>query len=153
MSKIATGLPRSLTVRSNTWLIQILQYGMNFYPINPMLNLFKNKFLPPATKLRHVSVILFKEGGLCPSIHHRSHGQEGLCLRGSLSRGVSVQGGLCPGGSLSRGVSVWWVSVHGETPDRDPPCTVTHGRYAFYWNAFLYSFFFRWGNFQNHNWH
>ena len=101
MSKIATGLPRSLTVRSNTWLIQILQYGMNFYPINQMLNLFKNKFLPPATKLRHVSVILFKEGGLCPSIHHRSHGQEGLCLRGSLSRG-----GLCSGGSLSRGVSV-----------------------------------------------
>ena len=54
--------------------------------------------------------------------------------RGSMSRGVSVQGGLCPGGlspgeSLSRGTSV----------DRDPPGTVKSGRYASYWNAFLYN--------------
>ena len=33
----------------------------------------------------HVSVILFKEGGLCSSMHHRSHDQEGLCPGGSLS--------------------------------------------------------------------
>ena len=55
----------------------------------------------------HVYGILFR-GGLCPSMHHRSH-----------DWGVSVQGvlvggwvGLCPGGylsmvgSLSRGISV-----------------------------------------------
>ena len=51
--------------------------------------------------------------------------QGGLCTgRGSLSR----QGGLCPG----RGVSVQGVSV-GETPH-----TLTSGRYASYWNAFLF---------------
>ena len=60
----------------------------------------------------HLSVILFTGGGLCPSMHHRSHDQRGVSGE-SLSRGVSVQGGLCPGflcpgglcpgGSLSRG--------------------------------------------------
>ena len=48
----------------------------------------------------HLSVILFTGGGLCPSIHHRSHDQGGLCP------GVSLSEGLCPGGSLSGGVSV-----------------------------------------------
>ena len=41
---------------------------------------------------------------------------------GSLSRGVSVQRGLCPRGSLLQ----------------TPPRTVTSGRYASYWNAFLF---------------
>ena len=50
------------------------------------------------------SVILFT-WILCPSMHHRSHDQGGLCPGGSLSMGVSVQG------SLSRGVSVQGVSV------------------------------------------
>ena len=49
-------------------------------------------------------------GGVCPSMHRRSHDQGGLCP-GSLSRGVSVwrvsiQGHFCQGGSLSGGVSV-----------------------------------------------
>ena len=59
------------------------------------------------------------------------------------------RGALCPGGALSGG-SVWGVSVQGGSrsggsltrgrpPDRDPPCTVTSGRYASYWNAFLFS--------------
>ena len=66
-------------------------------------------------------------GGLCPSMHHRSHDQ-----RGSLSRGVSVWGGplsrgSLSGGGLSRGVSV-----------RKTPYTVTSGRYASHWNAFLF---------------
>ena len=72
-------------------------------------------------------------GGLCPSMHHRSHDwgsqsraasvQGSLCPGESLSRGVSVQGSLCPGESLSNGglcpgVSVWGslfrgVSVQG----------------------------------------
>ena len=38
---------------------------------------------------------------------------------------------LCLGGSLSRGVSV-----------RKPPHTAKSGRYASYWNAFLFFFFF-----------
>ena len=75
----------------------------------------------------HESMILFGGGGgLCPSMHHRSHDQGGLCpggslSRGSLSRGSLSKGGLCPGGlylgglcpggliqggSLSKGVSV-----------------------------------------------
>ena len=60
-------------------------------------------------------------GGLCPSMQHRSHDQGG-----SLSGGVSVQGGgLCPRGSPS---------------GRPPLNTVTRGRYASYWNAFLLFF-------------
>ena len=50
-----------------------------------------------------------------------------LFTRGGLSRGVSVRGCLCPGMSLSRGVSV-----------RETPHTVKSGRYASYWNAFLF---------------
>ena len=65
----------------------------------------------------HLSVILFR-GVLCPSMHHRSHDQGGLCLgvsvqkdlclgsicpQGSLSRGLCSGGDLCPGGSLSGG--------------------------------------------------
>ena len=51
-----------------------------------------------------------------------------LFMGESLSRGVSVQRG-----SLSRGVSVWG-SLSRETPHCH---TVTCGRYASYWNAFL----------------
>ena len=49
----------------------------------------------------HLCVILFTGGGLCPSMHYRSH-----------DRWVSVRGGL--------------------------PRLVTSGRYATYWNAFLF---------------
>ena len=53
--------------------------------------------------------------GLCPSKHHRSHDQRGLCP-GSLSRGVSVQGVsvqgvLCLGG----------IYVREKPLNRDPP--------------------------------
>ena len=105
-------------------------------------------------------VVLFTGGGggLCPSMHYRSHDQGGLCLGGSLykgvsvwgisvqgglcpggslSRGGSVQGGLCPGGALSRGVSVQGVSLSRGVSVRETPRTVTSGWYASYWNAFL----------------
>ena len=73
--------------------------------------------LPPANEVwgkvmfLHLSVILFL-GGLCPSMHHRSHDQ------GVSVQGVSIQEGLCPGGSLSReGMGLCpgrgWVSVQG----------------------------------------
>ena len=77
------------------------------------------RLLPPATKLRQGNIFTSVcqefcpqgSGGLCPSMHHRSHDW-------GVSGGVSVQrglcpGGLCPGGSLSKGVSVWGVSVQG----------------------------------------
>ena len=77
-------------------------------------------------------------GGLCPW---------DLCPGGSLSRGVSVQGGLCPGGLClgglcPRGLRPGW-SLSGGSLSReglcqeDPPHTVTCGRCASYWNAFL----------------
>ena len=75
-------------------------------------------------------------GGLCPG--------GGLCPWGSLSRGVSVQEGLCLVGSLSR---VGGVSVR-ETPlNRNLLRTVTSGRYASYWNAFLFTLFTPWHSF------
>ena len=94
-------------------------------------------------------------GGLCLGRGH-------LCPGGVCPRGVSVQGRgyLCPGegvslsrggGSLTRGVSmgegaylcrgfsVQGVSVQGTSLSGRPPRTVTCGRYASYWNAFLFS--------------
>ena len=77
-----------------------------------------------------VSVILFTGGGLGLG-PGGSLSQGGLCLGGSLSGGVSVWGGLCLGGSISGGISVQGGLCHGD------PRTVTSGRYASYWNAFL----------------
>ena len=82
---------------------------------------------------------------LCPG---GSLSMGGLCPGGFLSRGVSVQeglcrGGLCPRGLCPRGLCLG-ISVRGDLcPERSlsgrPPCTVTCGRYASYWNAFLFS--------------
>ena len=70
--------------------------------------------------------------------------------RGVWSWGVSGPGGRClvlggclvPGGSGPRGVpgprgGVWSQGVPGE----DPPDGYCCGRYAFYWNAFLLTYF------------
>ena len=122
-------------------------------------------YLPSATKCRQGNVFTpvcdsVHREGLCPSIHHRSHDQGGLCPGVSLSEGL-CPGGLCLGGlcsegslsggslsrgslsreSLSGGVSVRGRGLcygHPSTPDRDPH-TVTSGWYAFYWNAFLFT--------------
>ena len=81
----------------------------------------------------HLCVILFS---VCPSIHHRSHDQGGVSVWGGSLSGVFVWvglgpggslGGLCPGGSLSG------AGLLG----RETPRTVSSGRYASYWNAFL----------------
>ena len=74
----------------------------------------------PRSLSRGVSV----QGGLCPG---------GLCPGGSLSRGISVQGGLFPGGLCPAG----WSLSRGVVSVRETSCTVTSGRYASYWNAFL----------------
>ena len=70
----------------------------------------------------------FWEGGLCAWSHVPWGG--GLCPGGvSIEGGGHCLGGLCPGESLS-----------GRPPDRDPlRHTVKSGRYASYWNAFLFS--------------
>ena len=98
----------------------------------------------------HVSVNLFTGGlSLCPGgLHPRgSLCWGGLCPGCLCPGGVSVQGGLCLGvsvqgvsvqGSLSRGVLCPGVSVQGGLCHGDP-CTVMSGRYASYWNAFLFS--------------
>ena len=72
-------------------------------------------------------------GGLCPSMHHRSHDQGSLCPGGSLSGGGALLGGsLSGGGSVSRrGLCPGEVSV------RETLRMVMIGRYASYWNAFL----------------
>ena len=57
---------------------------------------------------------------------------------GSLSGGLCL-GGLCPGGSLSGVVSV--RETH-PSPGERPSCMVTSGRYASYWNAFLFGIIF-----------
>ena len=110
------------------------------------------------------------QGGLCPGGLYHGLGSlfgneqvvrggslsrcRGFCLRGSLSRRVSVEGlcpgGLCPGWSLSRGslsgglcpgVSVWGSLSRGSLSRgslfRGGLCLITSWRYASYWNAFL----------------
>ena len=65
-------------------------------------------------------------GGLCPSIHHRSHDQGGLCPEGSLSRGISVQGdfclgGLCPGGLCRGGLCLGDLCPEGSLSMTETP--------------------------------
>ena len=122
-------------------------------------------FLPSAKVMfLHLSLILFTRGVSIPEcttghmarrISVRVVSVQGVSVlrslsRGSLSKGVSVQGDLC------LGVSVWEVSVQGglcpgEVSVQGGLCpggslsgvsvrallTVTSGRYASYWNAFL----------------
>ena len=97
-------------------------------------------FSVPACTTGHMTRGFCPEGGLC-----RGGSLSGGSLsRGSLSRRVFVQweggslsrgGGWCPRG-LCLGVSVQGVSV------RETPHTVTSGRYASYWNAFLFGIIF-----------
>ena len=56
---------------------------------------------------------------------------QGAYVLGVSVQGVSVQVGLRPGGVLVQRVSL------RDLPDR-PLCTVKSGRYASYWNAFLF---------------
>ena len=50
---------------------------------------------------------------------------------------LSVSHSVYMGGSLTE--TPWTETPQTETPlDRDCPCTVTSGRYASYWNAFLF---------------
>ena len=80
-----------------------------------------------------IASVIFVQGGLClgGSLSRRVSVQ-GVSVQGSLSgRGALCLGGACPGGSLSRG-----RSLSGRPLDRDPP-TVKSRRYVFYWNAFL----------------
>ena len=88
-------------------------------------------FLPPANEVCDgyvfTDVCLFTGwGGRSWSL------SVGVTVRGgSPSRGVSVQGALCLEGLYAgRGV------CPGET---ETSCTVTSGRYASYWNVFVFS--------------
>ena len=83
---------------------------------------------------------MFFPGDLCPG---------GSLSKGSLSREVSVQGISVQGVSI-QGACVQGVSVQGglsggvcqgEPPGQRPPCTMTRGPYASYWNAFLFVLF------------
>ena len=95
---------------------------------------FTSQLLPSASKRQGnvftqvcLSVILFK-GGLCPSMHHRSH-DRGVSVKGGVSvqRDLNSGGGLCEGGLSVQGVSV-----------RETLPMVKSRRYASYWNAFLF---------------
>ena len=112
----------------------------------------------------HLSVILFTRGGSLSrwrvsfqgvSVWGRSLSGGGPCpsgvsVRGSLSgglcpgvsvQGVSIQGSPVRGGSAltgGGGLCLGWVSVQGDLSGSPPRRrTVTCGRYACYWNAFL----------------
>ena len=127
--------------------------------------------LPPATKLWQGNIFTgvcqsFCSGGSlsqhAPQVTWPGEGvsvQGGLCLGGSLSRGLCpgglCLGGLCPGGlcpqgwvSVHRGgslstwggsLSTWGGSLSEGVSVRETPRTVTRGRYSSYWNAFLFS--------------
>ena len=86
------------------------------------LNLQVITFLPPANEVwgkvmfLHLCVILFTGGGgLCLSMHHRSH-DRGVSVRGSLSGGSLSRGVSGWGGGSLQGVSFWWGSLSGRPP-------------------------------------
>ena len=66
-------------------------------------------------------------------IYYRPQQSCGKVMFLNLSVILFTGGGLCPGVSLSGGLSV----RGGGLCQGDPTCTVTCGRYASYWNAFL----------------
>ena len=75
--------------------------------------------------------------GVCLSTGGSSSGGS-LCPGWSLSRGVYIQGGLCPIRDLCPGGSLSWGSLSRVTSVRETPRMVKSGRYASYWNAFLF---------------
>ena len=72
----------------------------------------------------HLSVILFTEGS------------QSLSWGVSIPSGGSLSWGLHPGGSLS-----WRGLCPGGLLSWRPPHTVMSGRYASYWNAFLFGIY------------
>ena len=106
------------------------------------VNFFTPCYLPPANKVCDgyvfTQVFVCPRGGGSRSLSRgpRPGGLHpgGLCL-GSLSRGVSAKE------SLFRGVSVQGGLCSGVSLSRETPRTVTGGRYASYWNAFLFTLF------------
>ena len=132
------------------------------------LHVYDSNFLPLHTKRTICFFTARKrsigQGNGFTHVCHSVHGGVSVpaCTTGHmtgryLSRGVSVQGrGSLSEESLSMGVSVWGVSIYGglcpggslsggSLPERDPP-TVTSGRYASYWNAFVFLFFLSFGS-------
>ena len=77
-------------------------------------------------------------GGWLPSMHHRSHDQEGFCIRGVCIWG-SASGGSASGVSASRG-------VRQTPPIMTSSGNHSSGRYASYCNAFLYQYFLQMSN-------
>ena len=73
-----------------------------------------------------------------PVCHSVDRGVSVQRRRGVYVQGVSVQGVLCPGGLCPTGVSVRGDLYQGGSFVRETPHTVMCGRYASYWNAFLY---------------
>ena len=53
------------------------------------------------------------------------------CVKNSVPGGGGVSVPACTTGHMT-GVVCW-----GDPPGQRPPCTVTSGRYASYWNAFF----------------
>ena len=87
--------------------------------------------------------------GVCDSVHRGGCLLlGGACSRGVWSRGVPAPGGLvwgvwsgggaCSGGS-GLGGACSGGSGPGGVPGGDPPDSYCCGRYASYWNAFLFS--------------
>ena len=90
----------------------------------------KFSYYCPQTKFAKV---MFSQVSVCPQ------GGLDLCPGGSRSGGSLSRGGLYAGGSVCRGVSGQGRSLSGGSLVMEtPPRTVTSGRYASYWNAFLF---------------
>ena len=91
-------------------------------------------FYHPQTKFAKV---MFSQVSVCPQ------GEGGFCPRG---RGLCL-GGFYLGESLSRRplsmeylhTTIGWGCLLGRPPGQRYPRTVKRGRYASYWNVFLFS--------------
>ena len=97
----------------------------------------RNPLLPPATKLRQGNVFT----RVCDSVHRRGEGvfvRETLLDRDPPNRDPSWTENPP---RMDRDPP-YGQKPPGQRPDRQkpPPCMVTSGRYASYWNAFLLNF-------------
>ena len=108
------------------------EYGSRQYKSTKPL-LYAKKYV--ITVRNEVAKVMFLQACVCPQGRSDlvpGRGGEGVC-----SRGVSAPEGVCSAGAVCSGGCLLCTEVAPPPPGRDDYCC---GRYASYWNAFLYSF-------------